>query len=130
MLASWVLRKDLRPWPSKVIRPEQDLQDIDFYLVPYLGHLRELVSDQIAAQPSLYIASGKGSSALCLRGTYFSQHGLTYMAVFWVQQYFSLPVIHENLGMGDELYDGRHPFVTTEVDNELGMCWTMDYTAL
>ena len=25
------------------------------------------------------------------------------MAVFWVQQYFTLPVIYEDIGMGDEV---------------------------
>ena len=31
------------------------------------------------------------------------------MAVYWVQQFFTLPIIYENSGMGDEYHQARHP---------------------
>jgi hypothetical protein len=33
-----------------------------------------------------------------------------WMAVFWVQQFFTLPVIFENFEMGDEPPQRRRPF--------------------
>jgi hypothetical protein len=40
-----------------------------------------------------------------------------WMAVFWVQQFFTLPVIFENIGMGDEPPRRRLP---TEAVDQLG----------
>jgi hypothetical protein len=40
-----------------------------------------------------------------------------WMAVFWVQQFFALPVIFENIGMGDEPPQRRLPF---EAVDQLG----------
>ena len=40
------------------------------------------------------------------------------MAVFWVQQLFTLPVIYEHLGMGDELPHRRQPALLRQLSNE------------
>lgn len=40
-----------------------------------------------------------------------------WMAVFWVQQFFALPVIFENSGMGDEPLQRRRP---VEAVDQLG----------
>ena len=40
------------------------------------------------------------------------------MAVFWIQQYYTLPVIFEHLGMGDELPNRRQPQLIDETDEQ------------
>ena len=44
------------------------------------------------------------------------------MAVFWVQQFFTLPVIFENTGMGDEPPQRRLPFEPADRLGELTLC--------
>lgn len=39
------------------------------------------------------------------------------MAVFWVQHYYTLPVIFEDLGMGNELPHRRQPQLTEDSDD-------------
>jgi len=39
------------------------------------------------------------------------------MAVFWVQHYYTLPIIFEDLGMGNEPPHGRQPQLTDDADD-------------
>jgi hypothetical protein len=39
------------------------------------------------------------------------------MAVFWVQHYYTLPIIFEDFGMGNELPQGRQPQLTDDTDD-------------
>lgn len=39
------------------------------------------------------------------------------MAVFWVQHYYTLPIIFEDLGMGNERPHGRQPQLTDDADD-------------
>ena len=50
-------------------------------------------------------------SIMCLKTSARSWADL--MAVFWVQQFFTLPVIFENIGMGDVPPERRLPFEAT-----------------
>lgn len=38
------------------------------------------------------------------------------MAVYWVQHYFTLPVIFEDIGMGDEQQNRRLPALMLDTD--------------
>ena len=50
------------------------------------------------------------------------------MAVFWVQQLFTLPVIYEHLGMGDELPYRRQPPLLRQLSNEqLGQSYNVGH---
>jgi hypothetical protein len=40
------------------------------------------------------------------------------MAVFWVQHYYTLPIIFEDLGMGDEIPHRRKPQLTDDLDDQ------------